>query len=852
MARTPQRLLKLVVISGLRSTVAQDSRMTLYGPVSWRQRMSYRVTGSLGLQGEKRPVLVRTLAGRFAAQITALALSVVSFALVSSGASDRSSRPFANFEAAQTNPIRLSADRTRLFAVNTANASLSVFDVTQPRTPALLAEIPVGVGPVSVNPRTNDEAWVVNQVSNSVSVVSVSKGIVTDTIPSGAGTEPMDIVFAGVSQAYVSCSRTNTIAVFDANTHALITTIPVFGGSPRALAVSNDGGTVYAAFAVSGNATTIIPPKLSPPQPAPIRAGLPPPPQVALVVAATDPKWTSYIHFKMPDNDVVAITTGLSPSVAGYYSAVGTINLGLAVNPVTGDLFVANTDALNLTFFQPNLRGHWVNNRLTRIQVANGQVSPFDLNPNINYKILPNPAALKTALAQPAGLVFDPGGNFLYLAAFGTDRVAKVDVNGNVLTFVEISPSGSGSKVDPRHKRGPRGLALNPAAQTLYSMNRISNTISVIDTSQMVVSTEIPVGTDLTPRRIKEGRGFLYDAKLSGNGTGACASCHVDADMDHLAWDLGDPGGKITYIHQHGNKIPFHPMKGPMVTLTLRGLLNLSPYHWRGDFINFAAFNTTLDKLMGGAILPKADLDTYHAFINSILFLPNPNQNLDRTLPTSLAGGDPVTGLVDYLTIPGTGVSKQTCNDCHTADPGPGTNRIVMPKFHPQPMKTPELRNIYQKLLYTRHDPASIDGFGIEHDGHFSTAGDLLALTIFNYTSQQKTDIISYLLCFDTGTAPAVGYTITLTAANVNGQKQQSDWATLQSQSAAANIDLIARGTIQGKVIGLLYQPGSMNYLSDKKALYTQQQLQTFIEGGDTLSFMGVSPGTGSTSSGNF
>jgi len=39
---------------------------------------------------------------------------------------------FANFEEAQTNPVRLSADGTRLFAVNTPNASLSVFDVTTP------------------------------------------------------------------------------------------------------------------------------------------------------------------------------------------------------------------------------------------------------------------------------------------------------------------------------------------------------------------------------------------------------------------------------------------------------------------------------------------------------------------------------------------------------------------------------------------------------------------------------------------------------------------------------------------------------------------------------------------------
>jgi YVTN family beta-propeller protein len=785
---------------------------------------------------------------RSSAVVTCLLVLAILFVLVPATTADNPPPSFANLEAAQTNPIRLSADSTNLFAVNTPNDTLSVFDVTRPGNPNLLDEIPVGVGPVSANPRTQDEVWVVNQVSNSVSVVSVSQGIVTDTIETGAGTEPMDVVFAGSNQAYVSCSRSNTIAVFDTNTHALISTIPVFGGSPRALAVSQDGNTVYAAFAISGNATTIIPANLAPPQPPPQNKKLPKPPQVALIVAANDPNWTQYITFKMPDNDVVAIQTGPSPSVGGYYSGVGTINLGLAVNPVTGDLFVANTDALNLIFFEPNLRGHWINNRITRIQTSSGQVTPFDLNPSINYNILPNQAALSTALSQPTSVVFDPGGNFMYVAAFGTDRVAQVDTNGNVLSFVEVSlPSGSGSNADPKNKRGPRGLALNSAAQTLYSLNRLSNTISIIDTSRMSESGEVAVGTDPTPQTIKQGRGFLYDAKLSGNGTGACASCHVDGDMDHLAWNLGDPDGNMTQYNQNGHIFKFHPMKGPMTTQTLRGLNHLSPYHWRGDQIDFAAFNATFDKLMGNSELSDSDMSTYTTFVDSILFLPNPNQNLDRTLPQSLAGGNPVKGQADFLNVPGT-LSGVTCNGCHQSNPGPGTSRLVTAVIPPQPLKIPHLRNIYQKQLYTRHNNASIDGFGFDHDGNISSLADFLNQAFFpGYSSQQKTDINAYSLCFDTGTAPAVGFTITLTSANVNNSTEQGYWATLQSQASASNIDLIMRGTIQGQVTGLLYDPNDGNYKDGQHHgnSYSQDDLQNFIQNGDTMSFMGVYPGTG-------
>ena len=782
---------------------------------------------------------------------------------------------YANFEPSQTNPIRLSADGTRLFAVNTANSSLSVFDVTTPSTPKLLTEVPVGLGPVSVNPLSDNVAWVVNQGSNSISVVSPlagswsNGGIVTSTIylkvplqpvTSGmSGGEPMDVVFAG-ALAYVSISRAHQIAVINTSTQALETTVQLFGDSPRAMAVSPDGKTVYAALALAGNGTTIVPDTNAPPQcgtagqpqcSPPMNPALPPPPIAGLIVLATNPTWNpSFITYSMPANGVAAIKTGATPTIS-YYSYVGTINLGLAVNPVTGDLYVANTDALNTTNFQPNLCGHWVNNRITQIKVATGTVTPFDLNPTVTYGCAPNTADLSIALAQPAGVVFDPSGNFMYVAAFGTDRVAKVNTSGTVLSFVDVSlhPTNP-SQVDPANKRGPRGLALNAAANTLYALNRIANTISVIPTATFnSVSSEIAVGTDPTPAAVTAGRGFLYDAKLSGTGTGACASCHIDGEMDHLDWNLGDPTGDMTSFVQDGQTFLYHPMKGPMFTQPLRGLLDLAPYHWRGEKPNFAAFNVAFQELMGGTQISDANMTTFTTFINTVLYLPNPNQNLDRSLPTSLNGGDPVSGLADFLTVAATEPGPNTCQACHTANPGPGTNLLIRPADDTQagqPMKVPQLRAIYQKNLFDRSAATTIDGFGVVHDGAKTDMITFLTGASFNgYTQTEKDDIAAYCLTFDTGTAPAVGYTLTLTAANV--ASSLSGWTMLQSQ-APANIDLIGRGTLSGVIHGLLYQPTSNNYISDTGVLYTQSQLQALVAKGDTLSMMGVYPGTGSAS----
>ena len=392
-----------------------------------------------------RPLFVPAIAG-------VLVLALAAHAQVPSVA-------FANFEGRQTNPIRLSPDGKLLLAVNTADARLSVFNLTQ--SPPLLAqEIPVGIEPVSVRPRTNDEVWVVNELSDSVSIVSIGSGMVTDTIY--VKDEPADVVFAN-NLAFVSVAGNNEVRVYDTATHALVTTIPLTGQQPRALAVSADATKVYVAFAESGNGTTLIPYQSAPPQPSPTNSNLPAPPAVGLIVDATDPAWKpSVIKYNMPDNDVAEIDTA-TLQVTRYFPHVGTLNLGIAIQPSTGDLFVTNTDARNLIHFEPNLRAHFVDNRVTRITRSNGALTISDLNPGIDYATLPNPSAQATALAQATGIVFDPSGAFAYVAAFGSDRIGRINPNGSIASRIDLSPNPASS----RTKRGPRGLALDSANERL-------------------------------------------------------------------------------------------------------------------------------------------------------------------------------------------------------------------------------------------------------------------------------------------------------------------------------------------------------------------------------------------------
>ena len=103
---------------------------------------------------------------------------------------------FTEFESDVVRPLALSADGTRLFAVNTPDARLEILRVTADGLEPEVS-VPVGLEPVAVAVRSAGEVWVVNHLSDSVSVVDVGAVPAHVTRTLWVGDEPRDIVFAG-------------------------------------------------------------------------------------------------------------------------------------------------------------------------------------------------------------------------------------------------------------------------------------------------------------------------------------------------------------------------------------------------------------------------------------------------------------------------------------------------------------------------------------------------------------------------------------------------------------------------------------------------------------------------------
>ena len=814
-----------------------------------------------------RPLQLAT--GRVA--VLALALAILAAAAPA--------RAFVAFESGQVRPLALSPDGSRLFAVNTPDDRLEVFAVEASGLRHDFS-VPVGLEPVAVAARSDDEVWVVNHLSDSVSVVALTgdAGRVVSTL--FVGDEPRDVVFAGPdrSRAFVTAARRGQnrpgdaqlttpgvgradVWVFDADDRGSgpggepLAIVTLFGDTPRALAVSPDGGVVYAAVFHSGNRTTIVGEDLvcdggaaAPscdvagttvpgglPAPNVNSAGVPGP-ETGLIVQqdATGSwrdgegrAWDDAVRFSLPDLDVFAIDAA-TLAVIDDHAHVGTILFNMAVNPANGRVYVSNTEARNEVRFEGpgDLAGTTVRGRLheSRITVlGTGDPLPRHLNKHIDYDVDPVPAGVADrSLATPVGMAVTGDGATLYVAAYGSSKVgifstAELEAD----TFVpddadHVAVSGG----------GPSGVALDEARGRLYVLTRFDDSISVVDLATRTETQHVALHNP-EPASVIAGRPFLFDARLtSANGEGSCASCHVFADLDSLGWDLGNPDAPVV---RNPNPIHFgvyrdlHPLKGPMTTQSLRGLNTRGPMHWRGDRSGgfdvggnplsqsqaFQKFIIAFEDLLGReAPIAASDMQKLGDFVLQIQYPPNPIRALDNALtPAQQRGRDLYFGRVTDEAF--------NCNGCHTLSRSNGffgTDGQTSEQGGPQLFKIPHLRNLYQKVgMFGRPrtpdfadgDDASVGpqvrGFGFQHDGSVDTLARFHGFSVFTMTPAERADLEQFLLAYDTNFFPVVGQQVTLAGADAAAGARLD---LLVARAAAGECELVAKGDLAGEARG--------------------------------------------------
>ncbi len=810
--------------------------------------------------------------------LNALALAATT-TLASISLAQTGTGPFVNWETPHVNPIALTPSGNLLLAVNTADNRLEVFDISRgnAQSPSKIRSIAVGLDPVSVRARNNVEAWVVNQISDSISIVDLPTGRVVQTITGTVGDEPSDVVFAGNPQrAFVTISRMNQVRVFDpSNPAAAPTIIDIQGQNPRALATSADGSTVYAAIFESGNKSTLVSQQqvsqgsspyggVNPPPnngnaflPA-MTPGNPTPPPVSIIVKknangqwvdgnTTPRNWSNFVTWNLHDHDVAIIDA--NALTVTYATGMMNMVAGVAVSPA-GVIAAVGTDAMNQVRFEPNVDSTFIRCKIGSFSAGTpGNVSFNDINPHLTYAVKTiSQAQRDQSIGDPRGIVWHPTANITYVSGMGSNNVIVTDTTGARLGLIDVG-------------QGPTGLAINAAGSRLYVLNKFDGSISTIDTTANTELSRVAF-FDPTPSAIKIGRPFLYNTHTtSGLGQASCASCHIDGRGDHLAWDLGDPSGAVTLFNQICQAPPggggptcinWHPMKGPMVTQPLQGIIGNEPFHWRGEKTNLAAFNPAFTNLQArDAQLTANEMQQFENFVATITYPPNPNRNIDNSLKTAMpvtgGTGNATTGRNVFLNAPVL-PGGATCVGCHALPIG-SNNRIDIPAADPQGRKNAQLRSAYMKTGFDRTSQNNNCGFGYNHDGTMDTLATLLnnsgfALAPGAQGVQQRRDLEAFILSLGVDTHAAVGTQVTI----IDGSSATAAQLALINQMltlANSNaVGLVVKGRQNGIERGYRYN-GSNVFQADRSAeLITQTTLLASATPGNELTYMLVPAGS--------
>jgi YVTN family beta-propeller protein len=338
----------------------------------------------------------------------------------------------------------------------------------------------------------------------------------------------------------------------------------------------------------------------------------------------------------------------------------------------------------------------------------------------------------------PFGVVIAPNKRSAYISTAGSDSVTVLDL-GRLLRFVrgadrarlanDLSASANYVRSRIPVGRNPKGLALSADGARLYVANRLDDTVSVIDTRRDAVLRIIPLGGPETLTAERRGERLFHTARFSFQGQFGCASCHIEATMDGLAWDLEPDGFGVDIVD---NRL-------------VEDVAETAPFKWNGanpDLQTECGPRTEKYFFRAQSYSP-AELEDLVRFIKSIP--PRPN----RFLP---AGGEPTiaqergraiyerTRRKDGAPIPET----QQCPVCHA---GPYfTNRQLSDVGSGKPndrspfVDVPHLNNIFLSAPYL-------------HDGSARTLEEIW--TVFNprdthgvtndLAKDELNDLIEYL-----------------------------------------------------------------------------------------------------------
>jgi YVTN family beta-propeller protein len=164
-------------------------------------------------------------------------------------------------------------------------------------------------------------------------------------------------------------------------------------------------------------------------------------------------------------------------------------------------------------------------------------------------------------ISQPGAGEADPAG----LVLVGDDEWL-VAISGSNEALLTNSSAGIHSRI-PTGAR-PLAVLFDPVNKLGYTINQLSDSITVIDTNEGTAIRSISLGPTPEPTAITRGERLFYNGGLSHDRWLSCHSCHPDGHTTGLLVDTKSDGTYGT----------------PKRIITLLGTRDANPWAWNGEF----------------------------------------------------------------------------------------------------------------------------------------------------------------------------------------------------------------------------------------------------------------------------